>query len=221
MSAWVASYQLGDGLPTSLVYFWVIVCRTECLGLRVEGCGGLYQVLVDENVEEVASCCWEEGEQDLRGGRLSICSPQAAANRPKQPTAEILSLQSCEFTLVRDIGLGMGGSFSLVLNSSLSAAVQLGQKEPERMIAKGDDIYQIPCPLPSWKIEELPKKDFPERFTFKEEYSYNNFGEWIQGHESRHRGWIISSITVRSLSILRLLALSAESSSDELRELRP
>jgi hypothetical protein len=90
---------------------WVTVCRTECLSLRVEGCDGVWQVLVDENVEEVVGCCWEEGEQDLGGGRLSICSPQAAANRPKQPTAEILSPQSCEFTLVRDKVLGMGGSF--------------------------------------------------------------------------------------------------------------
>jgi hypothetical protein len=43
----------------------------------------------------------------------------------------------------------MGESFSLPLSSSCSAAVQFDQREPAPLIAKGDNIYQIPSLLQS------------------------------------------------------------------------
>jgi hypothetical protein len=60
----------------------------------------------------------------------------------------------------------MGGSFSLVLSSSCSAAVHSDQREPAPLIAKGDNIY---VPASVMKDRGASQKDFPERLTFKEE----------------------------------------------------
>ena len=62
------------------------------------------------------------------GGCLFVVFRQRQADRDC-PRQGILSPQSCEFTHVRDKGLRMGGSFSLVLKLKLPAAVQLGQRE--------------------------------------------------------------------------------------------
>jgi hypothetical protein len=45
--------------PTTYFFalLWVIVCRTECLSLPVEGYDGVCQVVADENVGEVVGCC--------------------------------------------------------------------------------------------------------------------------------------------------------------------
>jgi hypothetical protein len=69
-------------------------------------------------VERWANKTWKVG------GCLFVVRRQRQTDRDS-PRQGFLSPQSREFTLVRDKRLGMGGSFSLVLNSSCPAAVQL------------------------------------------------------------------------------------------------
>jgi hypothetical protein len=78
-------------------------------------------------VERRVNRTWEVG------GCLFVVCRQRQTDRDN-PLQGFLSPQSCEFTHVRDKGLGMGGSFSLVLNSSCPAAVQLGQRESTALV---------------------------------------------------------------------------------------